>query len=468
MDEDINNIILSLKKKYPVLSNNVSIHLLPDKNKCILEYDKNQKIGIEKKTDRVYINSSAAKLFQLCDGMKSIYEIIFTIFGSGEADKVDTLKSVLLFFQDAEKRGHIVIYSKQSNTPHNLRITGSLDVNYPQHVSIELTYNCNLKCPHCYISAGEEQKSGFIPTDKLFSSLESLHNLGVSIVELTGGEPTLHPDFYKIFNFCISKFNIVAILTNGTTITEETAKIFGKYKNQIVMNLSIDGSTPEIHDKLRGCPGSFIKTTNAARLLAAEGIRFRIAMVTYPENRRDIENVLLLARKLGAMTFGWSPAMPFGRGKGIVWDLTEEEMIDQFKYEKSVQDKNMDFIEIIDPIQHKKQLEEKGGNCGAGHSNIVLGPTGIIRPCLLCPEEWLSLGNIFEKSPEEIFSNPMVSALRNIVVPDRESETCKDCCWRVFCHLCWTRGLQKAYGENVECSWFEKSGIKQYLKKNIM
>jgi len=70
---------------------------------------------------------------------------------------------------------------------------------------------------------------------------------------------------------------------------------------------------------------SFDKVTRAIKLLSDSGIFVRATMSVSPENFGDIENTLLLAKKLGARVFGYSPIIPFGRGKDIApYEITPE------------------------------------------------------------------------------------------------------------------------------------------------
>lgn len=467
-DAPIHTCSTLVRSLYPVLSPHVSLHLTPDTERCILMVETTPTGGGNRRIQRIFINASAAQILQRCDGTQSLYDIIAQAFGSTEAASDETLTSAVSFITDAEQQGYLTVSREMKHPPIPLKITGSYSVFYPQHIAVELTHRCNLQCPHCYVEADSSPTKHDIPTQNFYGVLKTLHTQGLLIIELTGGEPTLHPDFYQILDFCCKNFHIVAVLTNGTTITREKAQLFGRYKENIVVNLSIDGSTPEIHDALRGCPGSFEKTKNAARLLSNEGVRLRVAMTVYPENRHDIENVILLAKDLGAIRFSWNPAMPFGRGKHLMLELSEEDALQQGNYENSLMQKYKDFLQLIYPEQQQRQFETTGGNCGAGYRNVVISPNGNVRPCLLCPDEWLSLGNIFTHPPEEIFGSPLTYTLHSLRSPNRMDDTCKTCDWKLFCHTCWVRGLQKAVEDKVVCPWFERTQLNQHIKKPLL
>jgi len=61
----------------------------------------------------------------------------------------------------------------------------------------------------------------------------------------------------------VNRFDRVTILTNGCLIDKETAQFAGDYREKIIFQTDLDGSTPELHDSIRGVPGAFKK--NAKR-----------------------------------------------------------------------------------------------------------------------------------------------------------------------------------------------------------
>jgi molybdenum cofactor biosynthesis enzyme MoaA len=63
-------------------------------------------------------------------------------------------------------------------------------------ISIELTNQCNFGCTHCYKDAGTGQ-IGYLSVDSFGEIMNGLHGR-IYAVELTGGEPTLHPEFTDI------------------------------------------------------------------------------------------------------------------------------------------------------------------------------------------------------------------------------------------------------------------------------
>jgi len=116
----------------------------------------------------------------------------------------------------------------------------------PLYVNYDLTWQCNLKCAHCYFfsSANELKCKRTELSDEQFINLFKYHRkLGTKTAILTGGEPTLRMELIKE---AIKIFPTVQVVSNGLIKLPR----FDGYKQPIYW-VSIDG-TKETHDKIRG------------------------------------------------------------------------------------------------------------------------------------------------------------------------------------------------------------------------
>ncbi len=118
--------------------------------------------------------------------------------------------------------------------------------NVPLYVNYDLTWQCNLKCKHCYFfsSTAELKNKRTELSDEEWIKVFKYHrNLGTKTAVLTGGEPTLRIDVIKE---AIKIFPSVQVVSNGVIKLPR----FNGYK-QPKYWVSIDG-TKETHDKIRG------------------------------------------------------------------------------------------------------------------------------------------------------------------------------------------------------------------------
>ena len=90
---------------------------------------------------------------------------------------------------------------------------------------VELTDHCNLECPVCYASSGPSRK-GFRPLAQIERMLDAVvRNEGrPDVVQLSGGEPTLHPDFFAVLAAARERpIRHLMVNTNGIRIARDPA-----------------------------------------------------------------------------------------------------------------------------------------------------------------------------------------------------------------------------------------------------
>ena len=93
----------------------------------------------------------------------------------------------------------------------------------PLVVSLQLLESCNLRCRHCYTSAGNEQYRAMELND-VKQIIEQLHDLKIFRLGLTGGETLLYKELNKVIELA-SKYNIITtITTNGILLTEKICR----------------------------------------------------------------------------------------------------------------------------------------------------------------------------------------------------------------------------------------------------
>ncbi|MCD6590937.1 MAG: radical SAM protein, partial [Candidatus Aenigmarchaeota archaeon] len=122
----------------------------------------------------------------------------------------------------------------------------------------DITCACNLKCKHCYATAGRPLPDE-LTTEEAKQAIDKLDRAGVPIIAFSGGEPLVRPDIFELSRYAADKGIYVAMATNGTLITKETVKKMKKSGIQFVQ-ISLDGADAKTHDGFRGVPGAFDRT----------------------------------------------------------------------------------------------------------------------------------------------------------------------------------------------------------------
>jgi radical SAM protein with 4Fe4S-binding SPASM domain len=354
------------------------------------------------------------------------------------------------------------LLAKEKSWDIKNKIVNEEDIFYPQSMHIELTTRCNLNCFYCYRKSNiHSEDKNKLSLSELQQIIKSLSEKGLQIVELTGGEPLLYPDILKVIEICYEHLALISIISNATLVNTSFIDKILPFKDKIFFSISLDSFISKEHDRRCGVTGAFEKATNGIKLLAENGIIVRVAMAVDEDNWNQIEETLLLSKSLGAAKFTYSPILPFGRAttSGLSWNTLKYE--DVKKMELLLHDKYYDFLHHL-PEKENQSLYEQV-NCGAGHRNYVMSPSGIVRLCATFDENEGVIGNLSAKSPYEIFQNEL--CFFSSRVPPPTSEKCGNCIYLGFCQGCALRGLKKAEYIGIEnCFWAKDNNVKRWIQ----
>jgi uncharacterized radical SAM superfamily Fe-S cluster-containing enzyme/prolipoprotein diacylglyceryltransferase len=128
----------------------------------------------------------------------------------------------------------------------------------PSHKScvalLELTGQCNLRCPACYAASPSGPHRSF---ESLCGDLEGfLADRGpLDVLQLSGGEPLLHPDLLRIIDYCRTRpIKAVMVNTNGLALLDggDLAAELASRRKRLELYLQFDGLDAESHIALRG------------------------------------------------------------------------------------------------------------------------------------------------------------------------------------------------------------------------
>lgn len=90
------------------------------------------------------------------------------------------------------------------------------------YFSVIVTFDCNLQCKNCINCSPlvGQQNLNFpeIDYEKTCKSLKFIRNLGVTIINISGGEPLLYPKIFDLIRFCNSLGLHTTVNTNGLLI----------------------------------------------------------------------------------------------------------------------------------------------------------------------------------------------------------------------------------------------------------
>ena len=176
-------------------------------------------------------------------------------------------RSKVLIADDAEYYRRIRNYNKPSETPHRFNTKTHYGCPYdcglcPDHEQhscltvVEITDRCNLSCPTCY--AGSSPTYGRHRTlEEVMAMLDAVvvNEVEPDVVQISGGEPTLHPQFFEILDYAKSlPIRHLMVNTNGILIAKDAAfaERLATYMPDFEVYLQFDSFRDSVLQNMRG------------------------------------------------------------------------------------------------------------------------------------------------------------------------------------------------------------------------
>ena len=182
-------------------------------------------------------------------------------------------------------------------------------------INWDVTYACPLRCVHCYSESGR-RPARQLSHAELLETADALVAMKPRAVTFGGGEPLLVPGILEVAER-ISRAGVeVSMYTGGWPLGPDTARDLVRVLDRV--NVSVDGATAAVHDRIRGRRGSFDRAVRALELLdgAAATDRpfaFGLDCVVLQSNRHELDEVCVLARRFPRLSFVWfGAAIPSG------------------------------------------------------------------------------------------------------------------------------------------------------------
>jgi MoaA/NifB/PqqE/SkfB family radical SAM enzyme len=312
---------------------------------------------------------------------------------------------------------------------------------YLYSLFIELTYNCNQHCIHCYNP--KDMNSIQINIEQYKKLIDDAINLGCFNVILSGGEATINKHFVEILEYTKSKRLSVEIFTNGQTLYDEPDlmnKIVALYPYRIGLSLySMDGS---IHDKITGISGSFNKTIYVIKKLKELNINVEIKCFQLAVNNSGFLDVLKFGENNNIFVnidLSLIPTLT-GDKKPLEFELTDEGALIGIFTEKS--------SPLYIDINSRDITKESNGflndsPCNAGFSQLSITPSLDVYPCCSMP---LVLGNLNDISLCDIWNNAMKKSLNSKLykwqqIKRKDLQECFSNDYCVYCEYCPGMGM---------------------------
>lgn len=292
----------------------------------------------------------------------------------------------------------------------------------PAIYALEIASVCNSSCYGCS-NVYADQRGG----RPLMSSQEWRDLLAPFISEavqirLTGGEPTLHPEFFAIFDKVTSHSAWVTIFTNGRwqNPKELVEHIRGR-RHLSGLLVSLHGANPASHEAFNGVPGSFDETVSNIQLAVENNITVALSTIITRYSWNELEAMVDLGRALGVHHIAFNRYI--GRPLPEIEPGEEQTQSAIQRIQALVKDGAPVKYGIGVP---QCFLPNDSEGCLAGVAYASIDPWGNLRPCA---HSLTVVGSLRESSMQELWHGRLMDQWRTLMPAD-----CVACAAYPVCH----------------------------------
>lgn len=158
-----------------------------------------------------------------------------------------------------------------------------------KNIYLAIWYGCNQNCCGCPV-ARNENRSECLSVDDIREILKGMDGDGPVYVTVSGGEPTLHPEFFEILDLFMEHRVGVCILTNAERFGDRAfCDMFLRHVDLSLVEIvtTLHASCAEIHEAQNGSVGSFDASVRGLQYLSFRGVQISVKHCITAENYKD-------------------------------------------------------------------------------------------------------------------------------------------------------------------------------------
>jgi radical SAM protein with 4Fe4S-binding SPASM domain len=186
-----------------------------------------------------------------------------------------------------------ISYKKFSLHTHLINI----ELGRPNTCQLELTYACDLRCPHCYVGSYNrpEYIARELDTATIKKVVDELKSIGILWLCFTGGDPLVRPDFCELYAYAREQGFVVTVFTNGYSLRREHIELF-KRQPPFSIEITLNAVEEKLYEKISGVKDSFKKVMAAIDALRRNKLPLKIKTAVTKDNVRHIAAIKKYAR----------------------------------------------------------------------------------------------------------------------------------------------------------------------------
>lgn len=314
----------------------------------------------------------------------------------------------------------------------------------PLSGTFELTARCNLDCKMCYIHKRANDikiKNREKTTQEWLDLAKECADAGMLMLLLTGGEPTVRPDFKEIYTGCRKLGLLVSINSNATLMTDDIIDFLAKDPPARV-NITLYGASRETYGALCGDPSAYDRAVRTILKLKEKGVLVKLNYSVTQYNKEDATEVYQFAKDnnlvIQTATYMFPPIRAMENGNCTTERMTPmESSMEQLKYDKFRFDMptlckrwedECNGIKVFDPDNECQELPTERIKCRAGHTTFWVTWDWKLRPCgmMTVPSVDIEEGHFIDAW------NEIKCKRENIMIPAK----CTSCKLKNMCDQC--------------------------------
>jgi radical SAM protein len=179
----------------------------------------------------------------------------------------------------------------------------------------EVTQACDLACVHCRACAQPQRSLLELSTSEGESLIRQIRGLQAPVFVLTGGDPLKRPDIFHLVEYGTTLGVRVSLSPSATPLLTRDALANLKAGGLARLAISLDGSTPGIHDRFRGVSGSYARVIQGIRWAHELGLPVQVNSTMSRHNVEDFDALAHLVESLGVVLWSVFFLIPTGRGQ---------------------------------------------------------------------------------------------------------------------------------------------------------
>ncbi len=281
----------------------------------------------------------------------------------------------------------------------------------PLFGTLEITQKCNLRCKHCYNfdRSTPYASQNELTLNEIYKALDALADLGVLSLNISGGEPLLHPDLFDILDYAQSHHFHLRIKSNGTLITKDLAKKLRTHGVKEI-DISLYGANEDSYISFSQKKG-FSKTIQSIRFCKEAGLPVNTSIILHRGNYTELAEMIRILEEIGVQYF-------------VSDEITDRYDGTEAKTDLALQEEDY-LILLKGPHRHffAHENADKNVMCGCAKSVIGIDAHGEVYPCIGAP---LPCGNIRHQELRKIWDeSPTLKRIRALEFKDFDE--CSKC-----------------------------------------